>query len=541
KGASDYFQSFGLGFFEYFQLCEDIGAEPLPILNCGMACQYNSGELVPLDQLDPYIQDALDLIEFANGSTQTTWGAKRAAMGHPKPFNLKLLGVGNEQWGPQYIERYTKFAQVLKAKHPEIQLVSAAGPDPSGDKFNFLWSKLRDLNADLVDEHFYRDPNWFFANVHRYDNYDRNGPKVFAGEYAAHVKSRANNLESAIAEAAVMTGFERNADVVRMASYAPLFAHVDAWQWNPDLIWMDNLRVMGTPDYYVQQMFSRNRGDVVLPIDVQAAGVQSSQATGAVGVGTWNTEAEFKDIKVTAPGGKVLFQSNFSSTNGVKFLGDGQWSAQNGALRQTAGKEFVRAIFGDKSWTDYTIDLKARKIAGSEGFLVLFHIKDDEDRVWWNVGGWNNTQHGIELDGTQDARKGSIESNRWYDLRVQVAGSTVKCWLDGKLIHDFTKTSAATLFACATADERAGEIIVKVVNAAPEPVDANLALAGVNPVKSGTVTTLTSKSLNDENSLDNPRKVAPVVKKLDFPGSTFIYTFPANSVSVLRIPAKLNP
>jgi alpha-L-arabinofuranosidase len=538
KGAADYYQSFGLGFFEYFQLCEDIGAEPLPILNCGMACQFNSGELVAVDQLDPYIQDALDLIEFANGSAKTTWGAKRAAMGHPKPFNLKLLGVGNEQWGPQYIERYTKFAQVLKAKHPEVQLIAASGPDPSGERFDFLWSKLRGLNADIIDEHFYRPPDWFFQNVHRYDSYDRNGPKVFAGEYAAHVKSRANDLESAIAEAAMMTGFERNADVVRMASYAPLFAHVDAWQWNPDLIWVDNLRVIGTPDYYVQQMFSRNRGDVVLPIDVQNSAVQQAAAAGAVGVGTWNTEAEFKDIKVTAPGGKVLFQSDFTSTNGVKFLGEGEWSVQDGALRQTAEKEFVRATFGDKSWTDYTIELKARKIAGSEGFLVLFHINGDEDRTWWNVGGWNNTQHGLELDETTDAKRGHIETNRWYDLKVQVAGNTVKCWLDGKLIHNVNKGSAETLFASAANDERNSEIIVKVVNAASKPVEANLALVGTKSVKDGTVTLLTSANLNDENSLDNPRKVAPVVKKLDLPGSTFTHTFPANSVSVLRIPAR---
>jgi alpha-N-arabinofuranosidase len=278
RGAPDYYQSFGLGFFEYFQLCEDIGAEPLPILNCGMACQFNSGELAPLDQLDPYIQDALDLIEFANGPVTSAWGAKRAAMGHPKPFNLKMLGVGNEQWGPQYIERYTKFAQAFKTKHPEIQLVAASGPDPGGERFDFLWSKWRELNPDFVDEHFYRPPAWFLNNTRRYDHYDRNGPKVFVGEYATHVRSRANNLESALAEAAMMTGFERNADVVRMASYAPLFLDVNAGQWQPDLIWFDNLRVFGTPDYYVQQLFSRNCGDVVLPVTLEGLDPEPGQA-----------------------------------------------------------------------------------------------------------------------------------------------------------------------------------------------------------------------------------------------------------------------
>jgi alpha-L-arabinofuranosidase len=281
RPTPDYFQSFGLGFFEFFQLCEDIGAEPLPIVNCGMACQFNSGELCPLDQLDTYIQDALDLIEFANDATNTTWGAKRAAMGHPEPFNMKMLGVGNEQWGAQYIERYAKFAAALKAKYPEIKLISAAGPDPADERFKFAWSKLRELNADIVDEHSYAKPEWFFSNTHRYDNYDRNGPKVFMGEYAAQsvaivsTKNR-NNWECALSEAAYLTGLERNADVVRMASYAPLFANTEAWQWTPNLIWCDSLHLYGTPNYYVQQLFSRNRGDVILP--TQLSGIQESSA-----------------------------------------------------------------------------------------------------------------------------------------------------------------------------------------------------------------------------------------------------------------------
>ena len=284
RPALDYYQSFGLGFFEFFQLCEDIGAEPLPILNCGMACQFNSGELVPLDKLEPYIQDALDLVEFANGSASSPWGSRRAAMGHPAPFNLRLLGVGNEQWGPQYFERYPRFPAALKARYPDIQLVSSAGPSPADDRFKFAWEKLRGLNADIVDEHCYAPPAWFLENATRYDNYDRTGPKVFMGEYAAQSVATVspdnrNNLECALAEAAYMTGLERNADVVRMASYAPLFAHVDGWQWTPDLIWCDNLRVYGTPNYYVQQLFSRNRGESVLPTRI--TGLESSAGVAA--------------------------------------------------------------------------------------------------------------------------------------------------------------------------------------------------------------------------------------------------------------------
>ncbi len=276
RPAPDYYQSFGLGFFEYFQMCEDIGAQPLPILNCGMACQFNSGELCPIESLDTYIQDALDLIEFANGPASSTWGAKRVALGHPEPFNMKMLGVGNEQWGQEYIDRYTKFAEAIKAKHPEISLVSAAGPSPDDARFKFAWEKLAPLHADIIDEHSYAKPEWFLDNAHRYDAYDRHGPKVFMGEYAAqsvgvvNVKNR-NTFECALSEAAFLTGLERNADVVRMASYAPLFAHTDGWQWTPNLIWTDNLRVMRTPNYHVQSLFSRNRGDQILPVSVSGA------------------------------------------------------------------------------------------------------------------------------------------------------------------------------------------------------------------------------------------------------------------------------
>ncbi len=287
RPTPDYYQTFGLGFFEFFQLCEDLGAEPLPILSCGLACQFNSGEACPLDQLDPYIQDAVDLIEFANGPATSPWGAKRAAMGHPAPFNLKMIGIGNENWQQPYLERYAKFHTVLKAKHPEIQLVSSAGPGPADDHFKYAWPRLRELNADIVDEHCYARPDWFFNNTHRYDNYDRKGPKVFFGEYAAQsdrtvsVLNR-NNLECAIAEAAFMTGLERNAEVVRMASYAPLFAHAEGWQWTPDLIWVDNLRSYGTPNYYVQKLFAIHRGDVVLPASFSGASPPTRLFAGAV-------------------------------------------------------------------------------------------------------------------------------------------------------------------------------------------------------------------------------------------------------------------
>ena len=260
----DYYQTYGLGFYEFFLLSEDLGAEPLPVVSCGLACQYESTECVPVSDLEPYVQDAVDLIEFANGPVDSEWGKMRAEMGHPEPFNLKYIAIGNEQWGEGYVERLIPFMEAIRKKYPEIKIIGTSGPLPDGEKFDYLWPKMKELKVDLVDEHYYRSPEWFLANAERYDSYDRNGPKVFAGEYASHHKSRDNNLRAAISEAAFMTGLERNADMVHLATYAPLFAHVDAWQWKPDMIWFDNLTVVRTPNYYVQQMYAHNTGTNVL-------------------------------------------------------------------------------------------------------------------------------------------------------------------------------------------------------------------------------------------------------------------------------------
>lgn len=291
KAFPDYFQTLGLGFFEYFQLSEDLGAEPLPVISCGLSCQYESNEVVPMDELGPYIQDALDLIEFANGPVTSTWGKVRAEMGHPEPFNLKMIAVGNEQWDQIYVERLEAFTKAIRAKYPTIKVVGSSGPSASGDKFDYLWPEMKRLGVDLVDEHYYMKPDWFFGNASRYDNYDRKGPKVFAGEYASHDHStkKDNNFLAALSEAAFMTGLERNADVVHLATYAPLFAHVDAWQWNPDLIWFDNLRMMRTPNYYVQQMYGMNSGTDVLSLKMDGkavAGQDSLYATAALNAPT---------------------------------------------------------------------------------------------------------------------------------------------------------------------------------------------------------------------------------------------------------------
>ena len=266
----DYYQSYGLGFYEYFVLSEEIGAEPLPVVSCGLACQFQNDSMdahQPVDQLDCYIQDALDLIEFANGGTDTRWGALRAEMGHPQPFGMKYIGVGNEQWGPEYSERLLPFIAAIRKAYPDIQIVGSSGPNSEGDQFDFLWSEMKRLDVDLVDEHFYRPEQWFLSQGARYDSYDRKGPKVFAGEYACHGAGKKwNHFEASLLEAAFMTTLERNADIVQMSSYAPLFAHIEGWQWRPDLIWYDNLRSFRSCSWYVQRLYTKYKGTNVLAL-----------------------------------------------------------------------------------------------------------------------------------------------------------------------------------------------------------------------------------------------------------------------------------
>ena len=313
----DYYQSYGLGFFEYFQLCEDIGAEPLPVLNVGMACQFqnwnNEAAHVPVDQLQPYIQDALDLIEFANGAETTTWGKKRAEMGHAAPFNMKFIAIGNEQWDDMYFKRLRPFVEAIRKAYPDIKIVGTSGPDSEGQMFDKGWEAMRELKADLVDEHFYRNEEWFLSHGLRYESYDRKGPKVFAGEYACHGKGKKwNHFEASLLEAAMMTDYERNADVVYMTAYAPLFAHIDGWQWRPDLIWFDNTRMFKSCSYYVQQLYMTNKGTNMLPCTMDkkpAAGETGLYASAVIDkqkkeyiIKVVNVAGEAKDVTINLKG-----------------------------------------------------------------------------------------------------------------------------------------------------------------------------------------------------------------------------------------------
>ena len=524
-----YFATQGLGYHEYLQMAEDLGAEPLFCINIGMSHK----ETIPMDRMAQWVQDALDAIEYANGPTNSVWGAQRAAAGHPAPFNLKYLEIGNENGGFNgYVEHWNLFYEAIRAKYPEIKFLADG------------WDKFGDKQPDLVDDHYYDSPEWFMRNAGLYDKTDRNGPKVFVGEYAVTKNCGLGNLRGAIGEAAFMTGLERNSDVVLMASYAPLLVNLNHRAWNPDLINFDSSKWYGLPSYYVQKLFAENRGDVYLPTDVQSPVADAALPAGKIGVGTWNTAAEFKEIKVTAPAGKVLFQSDFSNgTKGWTLLGDGaDWKAQDGALRQNAEKEFIRALTGDKSWTDYTLTLKARKISGAEGFLIFFRINGNDDRTWWNLGGRGNTSDGIEAGEALDFKPGHIETDRWYDIKIEVSGGNVKCWLDGELIHDLNYEQVgkiASLYAVAATDGPSGDLILKVVNANASALETEVNLTGAAGLTGqGTVTVLTSESGADENSLAEPMKVSPKTEAVEFTGTSLKRSFPGNSFTVLRLQTK---
>ncbi len=515
-----YHATHGIGFHEYLQMCEDLGAEPLFVINCGMSHKEN----VPLDRMQEFVQDALDAIEYANGPATSTWGAVRAKNGHPEPFHLRFMEIGNENGGPAYHERYALFYDAIKARHPEVRLIA--------DEWRGIPTNRP---IEIVDEHYYSTPEFFISNAGKYDSYDRAGRKVYVGEYAVTQGCGQGNLRAAVGEAAFMTGLERNSDVVVMASYAPLFANVHYKKWNPDLICFDSSRCYGIPSYYVQQMFARNRGDFVLPLTLDAPEAESPAATGAIGVGTWRTRAEFKDLKVVR-GDQTLFASDFSGgTQGWRLHG-GQWTAEDGVLRQQSPAENVRAFAGDKTWSDYTYTLKARKLGGDEGFLIPFLVQNEGAKSWWNIGGWGNTRHAVERQGVaDDSVPGSIETGRWYDIHIEVKDARIKCFLDGKLIHDLKPQPPKSLFAAASLVGQGKAVILKVVNVSRADQETDIRLEGAKLRSTATAIVLAADRPEAENTLDQPTRVQPVTHTLTHGGPAFRHTFPANSVTVLRL------
>lgn len=525
----DYNATHGLGYHEYLQLAEDLGAEPLFCINAGVSHK----ETIPSNQIDQYVQDALDAIEYANGPVTSVWGAARARNGHPSPFNMKYIEIGNENYGSMYFKNFELIAQAIHSRYPEIEIVAN---DWSG-------SHPTEPVPTMIDEHYYNTPDWFVLNANKYDKRDRNAPKVFIGEYAVTSKTGKGNLRGAVGEAAFMTGLERNSDLVAMAAYAPLFCHVEHQRWPINLINYDNHRWYGLPSYYVQKMFAENQGTQNLPVTVKGGPtIGISAASGGIGLGTWKNSAEFKDLKVTTPKGKVLYQNEFArNIDDWEKLGDGAWSAEGGVLRQSSFATGVTAFTGDNNWKEYVITLKARKLAGENGFQIYFHHqKGINNRLRWDIGGYTNSINEMKTSMDSESMTYSIEEGRWYDIRLEVSPLIVKGYIDGKLVQKVSLADKNRKAICASAarDEKSGDIIVKVVNASNKAVNTTLNLEGAASLTGfADAMVLSSDSELDENTLDNPTKVIPKKEKIKVDRHKVTHRFAANSLNILRIHA----
>ena len=543
-----YHQTTGLGYFEYFQFCEDIGAKPLPVVAAGVDCQFRGGQqCIPLANMDEYIQDVLDLVEWANGPATSYWGAKRAAAGHSQPFNLQYLAVGNEDAvTPEFKERFEMIEKAVKAKYPQVTVIGTSGPFAGGADFDEGWKFANQMNLPLVDEHYYMPPQWFLNNLNRYDSYDRARPKVYLGEYA----SQGNTLFNALAEAAYMTSLERNGDVVHLASYAPLLAKAGHTQWNPDLIYFNNTSIVPSVNYYVQQLYGQHSGDIYLPNTVAFTLPNPAPKPVSAFVGTWDTQAEFENVRLESGANSAL------NPTGTEWNWDkktGTWKVENGLYSQSGGEQpalykiagaQVAGVAGNPS---YTLSLRARKTGGREGFLIGFGATDAANYYWWNVGGWNNTQHGIEKQRSGASLPvgtlvpGHIETNRWYDIKIvvnsQPNGQQIQCFLDGKLIHDVVddgKSPTDTLVASSVRDTKTGDIILKLVNVTPFAMQSQINLAGLGAVKPLATRIVLSGDPTGSNGFENPRSIMPQTGEIRV-GKSFVYDAPPHSFTVIRM------
>ncbi|MCO1338832.1 hypothetical protein BJH93_08005 [Kocuria polaris] len=536
-----YNQTYGLGYLEYMKWAEDLGATPLPVVSVGAnGCGSTIPEMTDDERIDRWVQDTLDLIEFANGDVDTEWGAKRAEFGHPEPFDLEYIGLGNEENTKTFEANFPRFRDAIEAKYPEITIISNTGPDDSGTRFDELWDFNIEQGVDMVDEHYYNDPSWFLGNDERYDSYDREGPHVFLGEYA----SRGNTFANALAEAAFMTGLERNSDVVEMASYAPMFANEDYVQWAPDMMWFDNDESWGSVNYYNQKLWMTNVGDEVVPSSHEGPDAADSDLSGGVFLSSWLTQAAYDDVTVTDNGtGDVLFSDGFEDASQWEAAA-GEWSVADGAYVQAdATVEDARTLITDayaRDWENYTLELTARKDGGDEGFLVGFAAGAADDFYWWNIGGWGNTRSVLErADG---ARQGEVaagpdttlETGRDYLVKVVVQGRSIELYLDGELHLSYTEPTAKSLYQVVTRDTESDELIVKVVNPTAAAAETTFDVAGVELASTASVTELAGDPAA-MNTKGEKTAVVPREFELDGVGDGFTYELPAHSITFLRL------
>ncbi len=581
------FMSYGLGFFEYFQLAEDIGAIGVPVLNAGLYCQARGKGPLSLDSAEfkQYVQDMHDLIEFCRGDENTTWGKVRISLGRTEPFKLKYICIGNENWGDGYYERYSYFLKSFneaKAENPElykdIELIYSSGIDDGISGADYLASyeyakaeldKMGSKNpadfAAATDHHYYNDPSWFLQNADYYDedNYKRGtahmtdtiyggGLKVFVGEYA----SWSNTLNSALSEAAYMTGLERNGDIVEMAAYAPLFGNLTATHWSPDLIWFNNHQVTGSINYYIQKLFSVNQGSAVLNHTFEGAEVDEVALSGAVGVGTWYTSAKFDNLVVTDNAtGKVLANEKFNTAFAKRswnFATDGKWKIKGGALVNTTTDMAYSntgsvAYFGDTNWTNYTMTVEATKLKGSEGFIIPFAVKGIDNNYFWNIGGWENTVSCVQkieagnktgqIVGT--VKDVTIETDKTYEIKVVVDMARVQGYINGELYFDidFGVKAQSKAYTVVSNDDN-GDIIIKLVNVTEKASAVAVSIDNADVVGTAVINQVAGDSLKNDNILGAEEDCIMKEFTLDGFSNQFNYTMPAYSVTSIRLKTK---
>lgn len=558
-----YYTTYGIGFYEYFELCEALQCMPLPVLNAGMTCPIQSSNYVvyPVtsENFKQCVQDALDLVEFCRGDASTEWGRVRIAMGHEEPFALKYIAIGNEQWQSEYFQHYKEFENAFLAaaeENPElyggIELIVANGPS-SGDTVGWDYVEFRASElTTLVDEHYYESPSFFYSNTHRYDSYDRTlGAKVFLGEFAA----KSNTLNAALAEAAYMTGLEKNGDVVELACYAPLFGNMTQNQWTPDLIWFNNQTVYGSVNYYVQQMFSVNRGITELPTTLDISSVSEEfTLSGSVGLATWQTKAAYDNLLVTDNlTGETLYSCTFDDASVLTADGfdihKGSWAVTDGRLVQsnTAAPNDANtgdAIYiGDSSWSNYTLTVEGEILAGNEGFLLPICVQSEDDNIFWNLGGWGNTVSCLQIvsDGVKSGqitgtiRNVTLKHNQVYKLKVVVEGNHIQCYLNDMKYIDYTEEAPALVYESAVVAEN-GDLILKLINTSADPVSFATILEDfdVSAYEStAAVTVLAGNSLSESNTFREQDKLVPTETTLTA-AKEFTYEAPGYSLSVIR-------
>jgi alpha-L-arabinofuranosidase len=564
-GCWSYRSSDGFGLPQYLLWCKQLGAEPVLALFAGYVLRHQHVD-AGSPEMKQYTQEALEEIEYVTGSSDSEWGKKRAEDGFAEPFKLHYVEIGNEDWfdrSGSYEGRFTEMFDAIRAKYPDLKIIATA--------------PIKGRKPDLYDDHYYRsalqmstdwthyDPGHTgpvtFNGGHHDGEFDRaNGPRIFVGEWATREGQPTPNLTAALADATWLMGMERNGDLVSMECYAPLFVNVSpedrengyprAWQWGTDLIGYDALTAYGSPSYYVQMMYGQNKADHVLPTQTNIEKPKEVAAApaphGAIGLGSWHTQVEYKDIVVTSPDGQELLKPDLSGDAGAWKTVGARWQIADGVLKPSADSE-TWAITGKPEWTDYTIKLKARKTVGPEGFLILWHATDTDNYRWWNIGGWGNTKTqcevGVDNNRSQygPSSRFTVNADQWYDLKLEVTGDRVRGYVDGKLVTDATAPKEITgpaVYAQGSYVDASHELILKVVNISKDPLDATINLKGAGEIGSSGKAWVLTGNAKDVNSIEEPTKIAPKEEDVTGASTSFKRTFAPYSLTLIRMPAK---